>query len=197
MIPARVALAAQADGWWVRCDIIWNKPNGMPTSAEDRPARTHEYIFMLTKRAKYYWNQEGAREPYTQPLDRWGGDKIKRETPKNKAYNEMLETGESSALRFGQPIRPNADGRNPRSVWTIPVAQYSDDHFAVYPDELAEKCIKAASRPGDVVLDTFAGSGTTLLVAVKLSRQAVGYEIAEEYCQQIIERNKQGAMALS
>jgi len=164
LIPFRLAIALQSDGWWVRSIIIWSKPNPMPESVTDRPTESHEYILLLTKSARYYWDAEAVREPYTEPLNRWGGPEFR----------------DSS--------------HNIRSVWEFPTQPYPEAHFAVFPEKLPEICIKAASKVGDLILDPFVGSGTTLWVAKKLGRRAVGYELSEEYCQLALERNRQMAM---
>lgn len=192
LIPQRVAVAAQEDGWWVRKEIIWNKPNPMPESVKDRPTSSHEQIWMFTKSAKYYWDKEAVKELYTGPLNRWGGDKLKRETKKTAAYkDEVLNLSPSSALRAGANIRPDPTGRNIRSVWTFATQPYPEAHFAVFPEKLPELCIKAASKEGDIILDPFAGAGTTLWVAKKLNRMAVGYDLSSEYCDLAVKRNMQ------
>jgi DNA modification methylase len=250
LIPFRVAIAAQEAGWWVRSVIIWNKPNPMPESVKDRPTEAHEYILLLTKSSKYYWDMEAVREPHlTEP----GPLRDKRNEGYGKAYLSPIGAG----LRTGY----SENGRNLRSVWTFPTQGYPEAHFATFPEELPERCIKAGtpeygccdkcgtpyeriverktmvtkpspkqsgyathgscnicgtvvsepetktlgwrqackcaeSKPvPSTILDPFAGSGTTLLVAAKLGRKAVGYEISESYCKLIVERNNQ--MALS
>ena len=201
LIPQRVAIAAQEDGWWVRSIIIWNKPNPMPESVTDRPTESHEYILMLTKSAKYYWDMEAVREAYTEPLNRWGGNDVRNSSHK---YIDTFENGEdnggigaigkTSMLRAGAETRPNENGRNLRSVWEFPTQPYKFAHFATFPEELPERCIKAASKDGDTILDPFCGSGTTLKVAAGLNRKAVGYEISKEYCQLIVDRNRQSVI---
>ncbi|GAH84440.1 unnamed protein product, partial [marine sediment metagenome] len=238
LIPARIQIAAEEDGWWVRSVIIWSKNNPMPESVTDRPTESHEYILMLTKsgttqywthrdgggtREKpkadyrwvnqltqgevateppnwkvkikcpecdgtgyvdmdalwsisdkcptcngkgktqlwkrinlweghdYYWDQEAVREAYTEPMNRWGGETLKRDTSKTQAYKEMQNIGYSSAFRVGRPMRPDPSGRNIRSVWTFPTTPFPSfkidgrkvDHFAVFPLRLPELCIKA------------------------------------------------------
>lgn len=147
-IPWRVAFALQADGWWLRSDIVWAKPNPMPESIRDRPTRAHEYIFLLTKSERYYYDQDAIREPLADP--------------------EAL-------------ARIAAQGANARTVWTIPTEPYPEAHFATFPTELARRCILAGTKEGDLVLDPFAGSGTTLLVADTLGRLSVGLELNPEY----------------
>ena len=176
LIPFRVAIAAQQDGWWIRSVIIWNKPNPMPESVKDRPTDAYEHIIMLTKSARYYWNMEAVREEYQglgkpRPFAKQGND-------------DRNDTGRIYEA-------DNNGGRNLRNVWTFPTQPYPEAHFATYPEALPERCIKAASKEGDIILDPFAGSGTTLKVAAELNRKAIGYEISEEYCKLIIERNKQ------
>ncbi len=194
LIPSRVALVAQADGWYVRSDIIWSKPNPMPESMKDRPTDSYEHILMFTKSAKYYWDMEAVREAYTEPLNRWGGDSLKRDTSKTTKYKDIQKIGNSSAFRVGRPMRPNGAGRNIRNVWTLPKKGYSGAHFATFPEELPRRCIMAASKEGDTILDPFAGSGTTLKVAAELNRNAIGYEISEEYCRLMVDRNKQSTI---
>ena len=138
LIPFRVALAAQADGWWVRSDIIWAKPNPMPESVTDRPTRSHEYILMLTKNAKYYWDGDAVREPQSDgSIERWKNSGERTPGPK-------------AELRAGKPttftplgILPN--GRNVRSIWTFATEPYPEAHFATFPEELPKRCILAAT----------------------------------------------------
>jgi site-specific DNA-methyltransferase (cytosine-N4-specific) len=145
MIPHRVAIAAQEDGWWVRCDIVWDKPNALPEPVKDRPTHAHEYIFLLTKSRNYYYNADAIREPIAQARQ------------------------EHSRLR------------NKRSVWRVPSDSFKDAHFAVFPPALIEPCILAGSRPGDIVLDPFSGSGTTGFVCAKHGRIYIGIDINRDY----------------
>ena len=261
LIPFRVALAAQADDWWVRSDIIWNKPNPMPESVTDRPTDAYEHIFMFTKSGRYYWDAEAVREEY-QGLG-------KPRAFAKKGNDDRNDTGRIYEAE-------DNGGRNIRNVWTFPTQPYKEAHFATFPEALPEKCIKAATpevgccnqcgmpyeriatkeqgavteamrvagcdkgggysgqdvadyqsgmaqSPSDtkrrilesmsmvtktlgwkaacncnagtkpsVVLDPFAGSGTTLYVARKLGRVAIGYELSEAYCRLIEKRNEQG-----
>ena len=249
LIPFRVALAAQSDGWWVRSVIIWNKPNPMPESVTDRPTDAYEYILMLTRSAKYYWDQEAVREPHSRE---WWNETV------NNTKHECLDRNDGENRQGNGTLA----GRNLRNVWTFPTQPYKEAHFATFPEELPERCIKAATpeagccskcgkpwerivkkgmtahdgetlggkednsnriaklrqaareRGGEyanetktlgwqpacrcdapaipsAVLDPFAGSGTTLWVAKRLGRKAVGYEISSEYCELIIDRNRQ------
>lgn len=197
LIPDRIKLAAQADGWWVRADIIWSKPNPMPESVQDRPTRSHEHIIMLTKSAKYYWDAEAVRVSTTAPPRKCGANSranvdrdVKHGTRKQDAIGERRYVGFNDRYDFEHP----AAGRNIRDVWSFATQPYPEAHFATFPEELPERCIKAASREGDTILDPFAGSGTTLWVAKRLGRNAVGYEISEEYCRLIEKRNHQQSL---
>jgi len=175
LIPQRLIIALQDDGWFVRSDVIWNKPNAMPESATDRPTRAHEYLFLLTKSQNYYFNNEAILEPYTKPLDRWGGNNLKADG--QSSWDEG--TGQSSYR--DRNMRPNPNGRNRRSVWNINTEPYEGAHFATYPKRLVELCILAGSREGDVVLDPFSGSGTTGEVSQIHKRDYVGCELRSDY----------------
>jgi DNA modification methylase len=173
-IPWRVAFALQADGWWLRSDIIWAKPNPMPESITDRPTKSHEYLFLLTKAARYYYDGEAIKEPATMtPQRRWNGDGIRGEIPGQPMHNG------SRGLR-DEPTMDRAD-RNRRSVWTIATEPYPEAHFATFPEKLVEPCILAGTQPGDRVLDPFAGSGTTVAVAERLGRVGIGVELKPAY----------------
>ena len=271
LIPFRLAIRLQEDGWYVRSVIIWSKPNPMPESVKDRPTESHEYILMLTKSARYYWDQETVREPQGNNTHSRGyGDGGKKQ-------RERTKEGTFVGFKESTPLTYLPSGRNLRSVWIFPTRGFSGAHFAVFPEKLPEICIKAgtpevgccskcgkpwvriiklnrpegAGKPDDelkgrdaeyrklavelgrspnkgsgfdrslstimrealnttretlgwqpqckcnadrvpsIVLDPFAGSGTTLLVASKLGRKSVGYELSEEYCRLIVERNRQ------
>jgi DNA modification methylase len=168
-IPWRVAFALQADGWYLRSDIIWHKPNAMPESVTDRPTKAHEYVFLLAKCDRYYYDADAIRE---KNVSTSGG-------PWSKKYRDEQRKAINGSESFGR--RWNPDGKNARSVWTITTKSYSEAHFATFPTELPERCIKAGSREGDTVLDPFMGSGTTAWVARHLGRQAVGCELNAEY----------------
>ena len=142
-IPWRVAFALQADGWWLRCDCIWNKPNVMPSSQEDRPTRSHEYVFLLTKSRTCFYDHEAVLQPYTSPLDRWGGNNLKA--------NGTSEWDEATGQEIyrNRNMRPNPLGKTLRSVWTVPTSPYPEAHFATYPPDLIKPCIMAGSRVGD------------------------------------------------
>ena len=176
MIPARVALALQADGWWLRSDIIWAKPNPMPESCKDRPASAHEHVFMLTKQARYYWDADSISEDSLNPAD----DARRMRQSWEKGQSHKLSSISSTYSQGDAPRIPTGK-RNARNVWTIATQPFPGSHFATMPPKLAERCIKAGSRPGDVVLDPFSGAGTTALVANRLGRHAVGIELNENY----------------
>ena len=168
-IPWRVAFALRADGWYLRSDIIWNKTNPMPESVTDRPTKSHEYLFLLTKSPRYFYDAEAIEEPAS--WERWGDQTEKKAHTGKAAHLGGKTIGEL-------PIR---DKKNKRSVWTITTQPYSEAHFATFPEKLVEPCILAGSREGDVVLDPFVGSGTTLRVAKNGNRIGVGMDINEEY----------------
>jgi DNA modification methylase len=170
-LPWRIALELQARGWYLRTEIIWHKPNPMPESVTDRPTRSHEYIFLLTKSPSYYYDFEAIKEDaVTPPVSR---DK----------HAEGYQADYSKGDRFSAGARVyGADGkRNKRSVWTIPLQPYPEAHFATYPVDLVEPCVLAGSQVGDIVLDPFSGSGTTGVVAVLLQRNFLGLELNPEY----------------
>ena len=269
LIPFRVAIAAQEDGWWVRSDIIWSKPNPMPESVTDRPTNSHEYILMLTKSKNYYWDADAVREENQGGL-LWGAQH-RHKLEDDRGQGRHGDTSTYKPMDKQERIDKYClSGRNIRSVWEFPTQPFPDAHFAVFPEKLPEICIKAAtpedccskcgapwerivivSRPDDydpsvvderyaqearkasggggtnrplskmfkdslgssrdtlgwqptckcnaekaksIVLDPFAGAGTTLWVAKKLGRKAVGYELSEEYCELIVKRNSQQVM---
>jgi DNA modification methylase len=184
-IPWRVAFALQADGWYLRSDIIWSKPNPMPESVTDRPTKAHEYVFLLSKAARYYYDAEAIQEMTTTPPGAtWAERKAGGATAGNVIVGDGRRNGTQRVVH-GKGVSSNLtrqDGqRNARSVWQIATKPYSEAHFAVFPPELPERCIKAGSREGDTVLDPFMGSGTTAWVARHLGRRAVGCELNAEY----------------
>jgi DNA modification methylase len=174
-IPWRVAFALQADGWWLRSDVIWSKPNPMPESVTDRPTKAHEYLFLLTKAERYYYDAEAIKEPaavsvVARAAYRNGGTKL--------AANANRHDGDKGQ-RTG--FADYLDGRNRRSVWTIATQPFPEAHFAVMPEALVEPCILAGSKAGDTVLDPFAGSGTVGKVAARHGREFVGIELNPQY----------------
>lgn len=170
-IPWRVAFALQADGWWLRQDIIWHKPNPMPESVTDRCTKAHEYLFMLTKSAKYYFDNEAIKEDAKWSSDKRAGEG--RLTYDGKRQGQA-GTGQESFVTI-------VDKRNRRSVWTIPTKPFRGAHFATFPPALIEPCILATSKHGDIVLDPFFGAGTTGLVAQRNNRRWIGCELNPEY----------------
>lgn len=273
LVPARVALAAQADGWWVRSDIIWAKQNFMPESVTDRPTKSHEYIFMLTKSARYYYDAEAVREPMEEY------ERQRRLREKQQGLDTVFriradgqtgqhEAGTTGVVRTAQARQDLAVSgrRNARTVWEFPTQPCPDAHFAVFPEGLPERCIQAAtSEKGNcsacglpwervmdrrqvadpashkgstfhqgktaghqqhraetaerwetlgtigwkpqcscgadpepaLVLDPFSGSGTTLWVAKRLGRHAIGIDTAGEYCGLALDRCRQMALAFA
>ena len=256
MIPARVALALQADGWYLRCDIIWAKGNPLPESVTDRPTRAHEYVFLLSKSPRYFYDADAIREPSKYVGRTW------EERKKDGAPNRHGLKGAAAHKDSG--FAPGAFGSNKRSVWTIATQPFPEGHFATFPEKLPELCILAGSspkacprcgapwervveheRPADakprrrdeaynsgtglsphsgyrgvpivreigwrptcscpdndgsgkcIVLDPFAGSGTTLLVAERLGRQAVGIEINPEYVEMAKRRLSKVQLAMA
>ncbi len=177
-IPWRVALALQADGWWLRSDIIWHKPNPMPESVMDRPTRSHEYIFLLTKASKYYYDNDAIREPQTGNAHSRGSEK----------GNEAYQKARGSYFNWKSPNVEVLGGRNKRTVWIIPTQSFPEAHFATFPEDLVKPCILAGSKAEDTVLDPFNGSGQTLYIAKKLNRKGLGIDIKEEYCKMAVKR---------
>jgi DNA modification methylase len=176
-IPWRVAFALQADGWWLRQDIIWAKPNPMPESVTDRCTKAHEYVFLLSKSAKYHYDIDALREPTVTAIDGRGSTQERKEAGHPTRYG-MAHRGEG----FSMPsISAPEGGRNKRSVWTIATKPYADAHFAVMPMALVEPCILAGSQRLDTVLDPFCGSGTVGVVALRNQRKFIGIELNKEY----------------
>ncbi len=166
-IPWRVAFALQDDGWILRNDIIWHKPNAMPESVTDRLSNRHEHLFMFSKSRRYWFDLDPIREPHESTPDRAGGTAprgqkaIRASGPNSGAYSER--------------------GRNPGDVWTIATQPFSEAHFATMPPALAERCIQAGCKPGGTVLDPFSGSGTTGLAAARRGRRYVGIDLNADY----------------
>lgn len=173
-VPWMVAMALQADGWYLRSDIIWHKPNPMPESVTDRPTKAHEYLFLLTKAARYYYDADAIKEPQTAgSLARWteGARRV------NGAKSDARTGKDTSFTTSG--FLP--DGRNRRSVWTIATQSYPGAHFATMPEALIEPCILAGSKPGDVVLDPFGGTATVVRVARRLNREGIACDLNPQY----------------
>lgn len=163
----------QADGWWLRSDIIWHKPSCMPSSVKDRPTTSHEYLFLLTRSARYYYDSEAIREENSNPSI--AGTEGLRRPAQERPNNGEWPAGTGG--RMGSVI----SGRNKRSVWTVATQPFPGSHFAVMPPKLVEPCIKAGSRVGDLVLDPFCGAGTVGMVARRLQRRFVGIELNPEF----------------
>lgn len=174
-IPWRVAFALQADGWYLRSDIIWHKPNPMPESVTDRPTKSHEYIFLLSKRQSYYYDAEAIKEPSLN-----GGKVV-------SLGDKSFSAGQAN----GRNVEPSGNGlsdtytvlndRNKRTVWTVATSPYKEAHFATFPPDLIEPCILAGCLVGGTVLDPFFGSGTTGRVALELGRNCIGIELNPDY----------------
>lgn len=183
MIPARFALAAQAEGWIVRSDIIWHKPNPMPESVTDRPTKAHEYIYLLAKQERYYYDEEAVRIPAKT-------DSTERDKRGNSDHHKNLSVAGRTTHSMHR-ARANGEGyefpamRRLRSVWEVPLQPYPGSHFAVFPPALIQPMIKAGSRVGDVVADFFNGSGTTGREAVKLGRRYIGTDLSEKYLDEL------------
>lgn len=185
-IPWRVAFALQADGWFLRSDIIWHKPNPMPESVTDRPTKSHEYLFLLAKSERYFYDAAAIAEPATN-AGRPAG---------YAGRAEAMGRAPSGNEKPGTEVN-NGDTRNRRSVWTITTKPYAEAHFAVFPTALIEPCVMAGSRVGDVVLDPFLGSGTTAQVAQALGRRWIGCELNPEYVKLHTARIAQGSLVLA
>lgn len=190
-IPWRVALALQADGWYLRSDIIWAKPNPMPESVEDRPTRSHEYIFLFSRQRKYYYNAEAIYEraisyeydkrAFGAERNRELGYKYKQNQMNGRISYEGKRTQKTDGSNGQASFVQINETKNKRSVWVVPTKPYSGAHFAVFPEELIIPCILAGSRVGDAVLDPFFGSGTTGAVALANGREYIGIEMNEAY----------------
>jgi len=200
-IPWRVALALQERGWFLRQDIIWHKPNAMPSPSLDRCVTAHEYVFLLSKSGSYFFNADNIKEPYTKPMNRWGGDVLKAD---GIGSDWDVATGQTTYRN--RNMRPDPNGKNCRSVWSINTKPFKDAHFAVMPEELADRCVKASVSSGccsvcympvnkeglktcacdsDIipcrVLDPFSGAGTTGVVALKHGHNFIGIELNKDY----------------
>jgi DNA modification methylase len=181
-IPWRLAFALQADGWWLRQDIIWHKPNPMPESVTDRCTKAHEYLFLLTKSAKYYYDSEAIKEPMAEvSIERQRRGVSSNHKNISGAPGQTKHT--MNQAREHDKLREVSVNRNRRSVWTITTKPFKGAHFAVMPEALAEPCILAGSATGDLVLDPFTGSGTTAVVALRHDRKFVGVELNDDYTQ--------------
>jgi site-specific DNA-methyltransferase (adenine-specific) len=168
-IPWRVALALQNDGWYLRQDIIWHKPNPMPESVTDRCTKAHEYLFLLTKSPRYYFDSEAIKE-----------------TAVKGAAGSSFNKGKTATHQMGRSSdkdRADSGTRNRRSVWTVATRPFKDAHFATFPPDLIEPCVLAGCPTGGTVLDPFNGAGTTGLVALSNDRKYIGIELNPDYCE--------------
>jgi DNA modification methylase len=208
MVPARLAIALQDDGWWIRSDVIWGKLAPMPESVTDRPTCAHEHIFLLTKNAKYFYDADAVRtELAASSIDRLAQD-VESQTGSTRANGGDKTNGTMKAVQRTDKQRGHsrrhdgfndrwdamskeeqqAGGANLRNVWMLGPDPFSGAHFAVMPREIARRCIKAGSKPGDTILDPFGGSGTTALVADQLGRNAILIELNPAYAELARER---------
>lgn len=170
LIPHRVTIALVDAGWCLRNTIIWHKSNAMPESVTDRFSKKYEYVFMFTKSEKYCFDLDAVREK-CQPLNRWGGNKL---IAKGKS---IWDEGTGQQTYRDREMQPNGGMKNPGDVWQIPTQPSGEKHYAMWPERLVERMIKCSTKPGDIILDPFAGSGTTLKVAKSLQRQAIGIDL--------------------
>lgn len=186
-IPWRVAFALQADGWYLRSDVIWHKPNPMPESVTDRPTKSHEHLFLLAKSEHYYYDHEAIKEDAV-------GNRPGNKTHKHaRAYSE----GDPfSRTKAGLVSVGAVEKRNKRDVWTISTQSFRGAHFATMPEKLVEPCVLAGSRFGDIVLDPFAGSGTVGVVALHHNRDFIGVELNPVYAQMAEDRIATGSRKL-
>ena len=188
-MPWRIALALQDDGWILRSDIIWHKPNAMPSPVKTRPTTDHEYVFLMSKSKKYFYDTDAIREPhvtFSENSQMKGG---RNHFFKKGSTPEQGKNGGDSNLhnaRWDQAFHPK--GRNKRTVWSVPLSKFRDAHFAVFPERLVETCVLAGCPENGVVLDPFFGSGTTGVVATRLQRHFLGIERSAEYCDMARER---------
>ena len=175
MIPNRIAIALQDDGWWIRSEIIWHKPNPMPESTKDRPTQCHEKIWLITKSKKYYYDADAIREPVAQGT-------ITRLSEKN-LKNQKGSSRDNGGMRSNGNMKPvgNMETKNKRNVWTITTKPCKEAHFATFPKDLIEPCIKAGCPKGGLVFDPFGGSGTTGIVSKLLNRKSIMSELNPEY----------------
>jgi len=206
-IPWRVAFALQADGWYLRSDIVWCKPNAMPESVQDRPTRAHEYIFLLTKSERYYYDSVAIRTPYAESTQKqfdkpYTGEgtkdysaagvqnpsDVKRRIVDKQRGHSRKHAGFNDHWDAMSKSEQQSAGANKRTVWTVATRPFKGAHFATFPQALIEPCILAGSRAGDTVLDPFGGSGTTGVAAAAHGRNATLIELNPDYLGMIMER---------
>lgn len=210
-IPWRLAFALQTDGWYLRSDIIWSKPNPMPESVTDRPTRNHEYIFLLTKQAQYFYDAEAIKEPGLTMILPWEERKARGEPMRHGISNNVPALNRKTDKQRGHSRRhagfndrwdamtkeeQGSMMRNKRSVWIIATQSYKEAHFATFPENLVKPCILAGCPEGGTVLDPFAGSGTVGKVAEDLGRNSILIELNPKYIKLIEKRTAQQNMFL-
>jgi DNA modification methylase len=183
-IPWRLAFALQADGWYLRQDIIWAKPNPMPESVTDRCTKSHEYVFLMSKSRQYFYDHEAIKEPSIRSGESqvFGGNKGAK-----SVFDKDDPNFRNGSEQWGRTVVTN-ETRNKRDVWTVATKPYKGAHFAVMPEALVEPCILAGSAAGDTVLDPFTGSGTVGMVALRHNRNFVGTELNPEYAELAVNR---------
>ena len=195
-IPWRVAFALQADGWYLRSDIIWHRPNPMPESVTDRPTKAHEYVFLLAKGAKYYYDAAAIAEPAKYP-----GDHGFPRGPIDGCDSDLItwraKSQQSRKIAGVDSRTAGSETRNKRTVWTVTTKPFKGAHFATFPPKLIEPCILAGCPKGGIVLDCFAGAGTTGLVATQHGRRFIGIELNPKYAQMARERIEPGSAQLA
>lgn len=210
--PWRLAFALQEAGWWLRQDIIWHKPNPMPESVRDRCTKAHEYLFLLTKGERYFFDQDAILEPVSPNTHARLAQNVQDQIGSARANGGAKTNGNMKAV--GRKVAAGGDAtknnasfdaamaimpteRNRRSVWTIPTQSYSGAHFATFPEALVEPCILAGSRPGDIVFDPFMGSGTAASVAQRLGRNWLGSELNPDHINLQVDRTRQHGLLLA
>ncbi len=193
-IPWMLAIALRADGWYLRQDIIWHKPNPMPESMRDRCTKAHEYIFLLSKSPRYYFDSDAIREPSIwKSSEPWGwdtGDGAHNtiEYQKNGKHRRSQPKGSFNGKTGARAFRATGEWRMKRSVWSVPTRPFKGAHFATFPEALIDPCIKAGCPKGGTVLDPFFGAGTVGVVAKKNARHYIGIELNPEYVKMAEER---------
>jgi DNA modification methylase len=211
-IPWMLAFALRADGWYLRSDIIWSKPNPMPESVTDRPTKAHEYLFLLSKSQRYYYDAEAIKEPmvcgFTKTGVGFGYGYDAAQKPRVKGHAKTFRGGgtytqgrsfdnSAEVERESHGNVPNETGtRNKRTVWTIATQPYKGAHFATFPPKLIEPCIMAGSKLGDTIIDPFNGSGTTGVVSLKHRRKYIGIDLARDYIELTIPRLQEAQQQL-
>ena len=180
-VPWMLAFSLQKDGWYLRQDVIWHKPNPMPEAVTDRCVKSHEHIFLLSLNSRYYFDHEAIQEKAV-----YVGD--------NRASRGDNRRDVALAASIAAESQPTGEFRNKRDVWTINTAQSKEAHFAVFPPRIPELCIKAGTKEGDTVLDPFMGSGTTAYVAQRLGRKWIGFELNDKYADLINRKTAQGEL---